>query len=122
MTLFASQSIASPMIHQVTRQIGKEVSACWQKVRRWYRRRRDLQEARAAFMHTVYLDDRLLDDMGVTREEVSWAASLPIEENAALALRERAAKRRCARSAARPCPSSGKSDLHPRQRPSLDRT
>lgn len=59
------------------------------------------EEARAAFMHTVYLEDRLLDDMGVTREEVSWAASLPIDVNAAEALRERALRRRVAQSALR---------------------
>ncbi|MGI9487708.1 MAG: hypothetical protein ACR2RF_17880 [Geminicoccaceae bacterium] len=97
MTISASEPIARPMGHQMEQAF----SAFLQKVRCWYRRRRDLKEARAAFMHTVYLDDRLLDDMGVTREEVRWAASLPLEENAALALRERAAKRRAAQTAAR---------------------
>lgn len=72
-------------------------SAFLNRVRTWYRRRRASRQARAAFMNTVHLDDRILDDMGVTREEVLWAASLPIEQNAALALRVRAARRRSAR-------------------------
>ncbi len=97
MTTSASESIASPMIHQ----IGPQVFAILQRVRHWYRQHRDQKEARAAFMHTVHLEDRLLDDMGVTREEVMWAASLPLEENAALALRKRAAQRRAAQSAHR---------------------
>ncbi len=40
------------------------------------------------------LDDYLLRDIGVTREEVQWAAGLPLSINAALALEERAAQRR----------------------------
>jgi uncharacterized protein YjiS (DUF1127 family) len=39
-------------------------------------------------------DDRLLDDMGVTREEIQWAAQLPITINSAIALQERSSKRR----------------------------
>lgn len=62
--------------------------------RRWFRRRRDLHEARAAFLHMVHRDDRTLDDAGVTREEVLWAASLPLEINAALALQACATRRR----------------------------
>ncbi|MEZ5933735.1 MAG: hypothetical protein R3F54_17645 [Alphaproteobacteria bacterium] len=69
-----------------------------ERLRLWHQRRRALKEARAAFMHTVYLDDRLLDDMGVTREEVLWAARLPLEQNAALALQARAAGRRAAQA------------------------
>ncbi len=95
MTASASNPIASPMIYQPL----QEVAAFLQRLRLLYRRRRELREARAAFMHTVYLDHRLLDDMGVTREEVLWAASLPLEVNAALALRERAAERRAAEAA-----------------------
>ncbi len=60
---------------------------------RRYRRWRDLKQARAALMKMVYLDDRILDDIGVTREEVLWAASLPLERNAALVLRQIAGER-----------------------------
>lgn len=42
------------------------------------------------------LEDHLLDDIGVTREELEWAIRLPLSTNAALALRERAARRRMA--------------------------
>jgi uncharacterized protein YjiS (DUF1127 family) len=39
-------------------------------------------------------DEHILRDIGVTREEVQWAAGLPLTTNAALALEERAFKRR----------------------------
>ncbi len=40
------------------------------------------------------LDDHLLDDIGITREELEWAIRLPLHINAALALRDRAERRR----------------------------
>ncbi|MGI9503925.1 MAG: hypothetical protein ACR2RE_12825 [Geminicoccaceae bacterium] len=40
------------------------------------------------------LDDHMLDDIGVTREELEWAISLPLRVNAALALHDRARRRR----------------------------
>jgi uncharacterized protein YjiS (DUF1127 family) len=40
------------------------------------------------------MDDHMLRDIGVTREEVQWAAGLPITVNAALALEERSFRRR----------------------------
>ena len=39
-------------------------------------------------------DDYMLRDIGVTREDVVWAAGLPLTVNAALALEERSSQRR----------------------------
>lgn len=39
-------------------------------------------------------DDYMLRDIGVTRDEVQWAAGLPLTVNAAAALEERALRRR----------------------------
>jgi uncharacterized protein YjiS (DUF1127 family) len=39
-------------------------------------------------------DDYMLKDIGITRDEVEWAAGLPLTVNAALALEERAFRRR----------------------------
>jgi uncharacterized protein YjiS (DUF1127 family) len=39
-------------------------------------------------------DDYMLRDIGVTRDEVQWAAGLPLTVNAAIALEERAFRRR----------------------------
>ena len=47
------------------------------------------------------LDDHLLDDIGITREELEWAIRLPLHINAALALQDRAKRRRMT-----PMPSS----------------
>lgn len=50
--------------------------------------------ARRAFLRLAELDDRTLDDIGVSRGEVYSAAELPLEVNASLAVREMAAERR----------------------------
>ena len=39
-------------------------------------------------------EERILDDIGVTRDELSWASRLPLTVNAALALEDRAYRRR----------------------------
>ena len=39
-------------------------------------------------------DDYMLQDIGVTRADIAWAAGLPLTVNAALALEERSAKHR----------------------------
>ena len=39
-------------------------------------------------------DDYMLRDIGITRDEVQWAAGLPLTVNAAVALEERAYRRR----------------------------
>jgi uncharacterized protein YjiS (DUF1127 family) len=39
-------------------------------------------------------DDYMLRDIGVTRDEIQWAAGLPLTVNAAVALEERAFRRR----------------------------
>ncbi len=56
-----------------------------------FRKYRELRKAqqidRLAFQHVLYLDDQLLEDIGVTRDDVLWANKLPLKENAALELR-----------------------------------
>ncbi len=37
---------------------------------------------RLAFQRVLHLDDRMLDDIGLTREEVEWANRLPLRMNA----------------------------------------
>lgn len=43
---------------------------------------------RQAFETMLGLDDALLNDIGVTRDAVRWAAQLPLKEDAAIALRQ----------------------------------
>ena len=50
--------------------------------------------ARRSVRRLETLDDYLLRDIGVTREELHWAAGLPLSVNAALELEERATRRR----------------------------
>jgi uncharacterized protein YjiS (DUF1127 family) len=50
-------------------------------------------QARRTVARLDRLDDFLLRDIGVTREDLRWAAGLPLTVNAALALEERQASR-----------------------------
>ena len=63
--------------------VVREVDELAQAVRRRWRLRR-MQR----------LDDRMLDDIGVTREELEWAIGLPLRVNATLVLHARARRRR----------------------------
>lgn len=45
--------------------------------------------ARKAVRRLERLDDHLLRDIGASREDIRWAAGLPLSANAALALQER---------------------------------
>ena len=60
----------------------------------WHATRRIGKINRDAFLHLLKLDDELLDDIGVTRDSVRWAASLPLSEDAARALEETTIRRR----------------------------
>ena len=53
------------------------------------RRRMD----RIAFQHLLGLDDRMLSDIGVRREDVIWASLLPLSENASMELEKIARSR-----------------------------
>lgn len=50
--------------------------------------------ARRAIARLDQHDDFMLRDIGITRGDLHWAASLPLSENAALALEDRAQRRR----------------------------
>jgi uncharacterized protein YjiS (DUF1127 family) len=69
-------------------------SKCLSRLLRAIRTRRDQRQARAAFQHMLKVDAALLEDIGVTRDEVQWAAALPLCRNAALELRKVSGKRR----------------------------
>ncbi|WP_157961924.1 DUF1127 domain-containing protein [Acuticoccus kandeliae] len=60
------------------------------------RERRRIRARRAAFNHLLSLDPQMLDDIGVTRDEVVWGSYLPVDRNAAVEVKERARKRRIA--------------------------
>jgi uncharacterized protein YjiS (DUF1127 family) len=65
-------------------QMGAGILA--QLIRNW--------RAHRAVARLELLDDNMLRDIGIEREEVLWASRLSLSENAAIALQERAAKRR----------------------------
>ena len=55
-----------------------------------WRKHRELRKMhltdRAAFEHMLHVEDRILEDIGVTRDDVIWASKLPLSKNAALEL------------------------------------
>jgi uncharacterized protein YjiS (DUF1127 family) len=65
-----------------------EIRGSWlsRLVRNWKARRRVAE--------LENYDDFLLHDIGVTREEIRWAAGLPLTVNAAIALEDHAFRRR----------------------------
>jgi len=50
--------------------------------------------ARRALRNMLSYDDRMLDDIGVTRDEIDRALGLPLDVNAAQALASEASRRR----------------------------
>ena len=50
--------------------------------------------ARRAVVRLDTYDDFMLRDIGVSRDDINWAAGLPLTVNAALALEERSRQRR----------------------------
>jgi uncharacterized protein YjiS (DUF1127 family) len=49
--------------------------------------------ARRAVGRLDLLDDRMLRDIGLTREDLRWASGLPLSVNAALAMEQRSTNR-----------------------------
>jgi uncharacterized protein YjiS (DUF1127 family) len=66
----------------------------FERFRDGLRTRAALRQRRSLFLNVTGLDDRTLDDIGLTRSDVSFAANLPLEINASQAVREIAADRR----------------------------
>jgi hypothetical protein len=71
------------------------------RIRSRYAAWRADRDRRDAFASLLGYDDRMLSDMGVLREDVEWAASLPLYVNAALALRDRSSARQAVSERAR---------------------
>lgn len=59
-------------------------------IRNWF----NLYAKRRRFNRLLDLDDRMLDDIGVTREEVQLASKLPLSANAGNQLRMTSERRR----------------------------
>ena len=72
--------------HAASFDTGNGVSLFARLFRNW--------RARRSISRLSDYDDYILQDIGVTRADVSWAAGLPLTVNAALALEERSAQHR----------------------------
>lgn len=65
-----------------------EKSGIWSAIKTWFKIRAKRRTDRAAFQHMMKLDDEILQDIGVTRDDVIWANSLPIKMNASRELQK----------------------------------
>lgn len=63
------------------------------KLKRYISRRYNQHIDRQAFNHLLTLDDNILKDMGVTKQDIVWASKLPVSEDAAAKM-ETIARRR----------------------------
>ena len=73
------------LTQSLNRQQAEEFGFLGRLFRNWKARRR--------IAHLQELDDYLLDDIGVTRDDLKWASQTPLNENAAQLLEGRALQR-----------------------------
>lgn len=78
MTFYPFHDVGAQRPDGLVRLLHRSLAEATAEVRR---RASDLRR-RLAFQRVVHLDDRMLDDIGLTREEVSWANGLPLHMNA----------------------------------------
>ncbi len=88
--MVAETSNASGLLHRLLRATGAAISVrgTYSKLCSRLAIRHQQRIDRQAFENMLSLDDDLLQDIGVTRDAVRWAAGLPLQEDAALALRD----------------------------------
>ena len=75
----------------------KSTPSLIQTVQRWYKNWLARRQVRSLASY----ETRMLNDMGVTRDEVLWASRLPLNINAAWELRHRSRTRRLAEGSIR---------------------
>lgn len=63
--------------------IGSALRAALDKLIAYRKVRREQRDARDAFLNLLTLDDRLIEDAGLTRYDVERAARLPLHVDAA---------------------------------------
>lgn len=85
--MFTTSQIPSITGHRRSPWWGSSLVTAFFETARCIRRRWRLHRMQA-------LDDHMLDDIGVTREELLWAIDLPVRVNAAHVLHDRARRRR----------------------------
>lgn len=95
------------MLHISTTQTGhvsliEQSRRFFGEIARTHRERIRQREARQGFLNLRHLDDRTLDDMGLTRADIYNAAELPLHVNAAQMLRQTAARRKAKQAFRRP--------------------
>lgn len=90
--LHQAAAAPSPDAGQIRRRIPPAPIRMLQRISTWYRRWRDARDRRDAFLYLLTLDEHMLSDIGVSREQVLQASRLPLRENAALQLRQAASR------------------------------
>ena len=76
-----------PQVEQSYTDFWQSLALRLRQFSNYLARRRQLRQDRDAFNAMLSLDDVLLKDIGVTRDNVRWASKLPLEVNAADELR-----------------------------------
>lgn len=76
-----SLSLGKHRVHSPLALLVQRLGTAWQ-------RRREQRIAREAFLTLRHLDHSQLKDIGISLDDVEWAAHLPLETDAATVLQE----------------------------------
>ncbi len=60
-------------------RVASLLAALWT----WIKQRHEQRQDRALLQNVTALDDHMLKDIGITRNDVIWASQLPLSQNAA---------------------------------------
>lgn len=88
------------------------IEAIEKRLRRALAERKRRRAFRQRFLPLLAYDDAILDDMGHCRDDIEWAAGLPLQEDATAALLKRRAQRRRQRRASCEAPATANRASH----------
>lgn len=80
--------------HAGQRSTSNPVTGLFGAVRAVVSQYEEFRDRRDSFKALLLLDERMLEDIGMTRGDIRWAARLPLSVNASLELRRVAELRR----------------------------
>lgn len=73
-------------VQENTITLDRKLRGLITSLREWRKRKRQERIDRDALLGMASMDERMLRDIGLTRDDVKWATELPLSENAALRL------------------------------------
>ena len=85
-TFVNHQPVKTNKVFDIPVKIRTQLVKFGSYIQKYLKSRQQLRINRAAFDNLLSLDDTVLKDIGVLRDDVIWASNLPLSKNAALEL------------------------------------